>query len=101
MNFKRLDNARDVLNQYIKHYENKVKAIKGSGIKTKRGGNVVFFNDPKERIKKLELIVSEMLAGSTSVQMRNIGMTILDMLFRTSTINKTQHDRIYKNYFKS
>ena len=31
MDYKRIDNARAVLNQYIKHYENKVKMMKGSG----------------------------------------------------------------------
>ena len=41
MDYKRIDNARAVLNQYIKHYENKVKMMKGSGLK-KRGGNIVF-----------------------------------------------------------
>ena len=39
---KRIDNARAVLNQYIKHYENVVTPKKGSGLK-KRGGNIVFF----------------------------------------------------------
>ena len=33
MEYKRIDNARDVLNQYIKHYENKVKMMEGSGLK--------------------------------------------------------------------
>ena len=42
MEYKRINNARAVLNQYIKHYENKVKMMQGSGLK-KRGGNVVFF----------------------------------------------------------
>ena len=39
--FKILDNERAVVNQYIKHYANKVKTMEGSGIK-KRGGNIVF-----------------------------------------------------------
>ena len=39
--FKILDNERAVLNQYIKHYGNKVKTMEGSGLK-KRGGNIVF-----------------------------------------------------------
>ena len=79
------DNARAVLNQYIKHYENKVKMMKGSGLK-KRGGNIVFFNDVKQLLKKLELIVGEILAGNTSIEMRNTGVAILDMLLKTSKI---------------
>ena len=99
MDYKRIDNARAVLNQYIKHYENKVETIQGSGIK-KRGGNIVFFNDVKQLLKKLELIVGEILAGNTSIEMRNTGVAILDMLLKTSKINKAQHEKLYKTYFK-
>ena len=95
--YKRIDNARAVLNQYIKHYENKMK--EGSGLK-KRGGNIVFFNDVKQLLKKLELIVGEILAGNTSIEMRNTGVAILDMLLKTSKINKAQHEKLYKTYFK-
>ena len=99
MEYKRIDNARAVLNQYIKHYENKVKMMKGSGLK-KRDGNIVFFNDVKQLLKKLELIVGEILAGNTSIEMRNTGVAILDMLLKTSKINKAQHEKLYKTYFK-
>ena len=99
MDYKRIDNARAVLNQYIKHYENKVETIQGSGIK-KRGGNIVFFNDVKQLLKKLELIVGEISAGNTSIEMRNTGVAILDMLLKTSKINKAQHEKLYKTYFK-
>ena len=97
MDHKRIDNARAVLNQYIKHYENKLK--EGSGLK-KRGGNIVFFNDVKQLLKKLELIVGEISAGNTSIEMRNTGVAILDMLLKTSKINKAQHEKLYKTYFK-
>ena len=99
LDYKRIDNARAVLNQYIKHYENKVKTMEGSGLK-KRGGNIVFFNDVKQLLKKLELIVGEILAGNTSIEMRNTGVAILDMLLKTSKINKAQHEKLYKTYFK-
>ena len=99
MDYKRIDNARVVLNQFIKHYENKVKMMKGSGLK-KRGGNIVFFNDVKQLLKKLELIVGEILAGNTSIEMRNTGVAILDILLKTSNINKAQYEKLYKIYFK-
>ena len=99
LDYKRIDIARAVLNQYIKHYENKVEMIKGSGLK-KRGGNIVFFNDVKQLLKELELIVGEILAGNTSIEMRNTGVAILDMLLKTSKINKAQHEKLYKTYFK-
>ena len=99
---KRIDNARKTLNEYIKHYENKIETIKGSGIsrRKQKGGNVIFFNKPKELIKKLDLIVGEMLAGNTSIDMRNMGVSILDMLLKISTINRSQYDKLHKQYFK-
>ena len=96
---KRIDNARKTLNEYIKHYENKIETIKGSGRKKQKGGNVIFFNKPKELIKK-NLIVGEILAGNTSIDMRNMGVSILDMLLKISTINRSQYDKLYKQYFK-
>ena len=99
MDYKRIDNASAVLNQYIEHYGNKVKMMEGSGLK-KRGGNIVFFNDVKQLLKKLELIVGEISAGNTSIEMRNTGVAILDMLLKTTKINKAQHEKLYKTYFK-
>ena len=98
---KRIDNARAALKEYIKHYENKLETIKGSGIRRKRkGGNVIFFNKPKELIKKLDLIIGEILAGNTSIDMRNMGVSILDTLLKMTTINKSQYGKLYKQYFK-
>ena len=102
-NNKRIDNARVTLNEYIKHYNNKLTqfgtGIKGRGRK-KRGGNVMFFNDPKQLLKKLELIIGEIIAGNTSIQMRNMGVNILDTLLRMSTINRPQYTKLYNQYFK-
>ena len=97
---KRIDKARVNLNKFIKHYENKIETIKGSGRKKQKGGNVIFFNKPKELKKKLDLIVGEILAGNTSIDMRNMGVSILDMLLKISTINRSQYDKLYKQYFK-
>ena len=104
---KRIDNARIVLNEYIKNANNvkdDLETIKGSGIKGRgrkqRGGNVMFFNDPNQLLKKLELIIGEILAGNTSIKMRNMGVNILDTLFKIATINRSQYNKIYNNYFK-
>ena len=43
---KKIDNARVTLNAYINHYENKVKT-KGFRMRRKKGGNVIFYKDPK------------------------------------------------------
>ena len=105
MKNKRIDNARVVLNEYINHYNTKLKTMKGSGIKGRgrrqRGGNVVFFNDVKQLLKKLELIIGEVIAGNTSIQMRNTGVSILDMLLKMAKINRSQYNKLYNQYFKA
>ena len=101
---KRIDDARVVLNEYIKHYDTKLKTMKGSGIKSRRkqrGGNVVFFNDVKQLLNKLELIIGEVIAGNTSIQMRNTGVSILDMLLKMAKINRSQYNKLYNQYFKA
>ena len=41
---KRIDNARVTLDAYINHYENKVKTMKGSGIRKKsREVEILYF----------------------------------------------------------
>ena len=90
---KTLDNTRKVLNDYIKYHSGKLKSIKGSGLKS-----VVFLN-PKEALKKLELIVGSIGAGNNSIELRNTGVAILDILLRHFIINKRQYNKIYKNFF--
>ena len=101
---KQLDDARAALNEYINHHNTKLKTIKGSGIKGRRrkqrGGNVMFFNDVKQLLNKLELIIGEIIAGNTSIKMRNTGVSILDTLLRMSTINKPKYNKLYNQYFK-
>ena len=94
--------TRKVLNEYIKHNEKELKNIKGSGLrknKSKRGGQIQFFNNPAEMMKKLELIIASMAAGNNSIELRNTGVAILDILFKNSIINKPQYVKIMKNYF--
>ena len=102
----RIDKARTVLGDFINFYNNKLDEMqKGSGIRGRRrkqrGGNVMFFNDPKQLLKKLELIVGEIIAGNTSINMRNMGVNILDTLLRMSTINRPQYTKLYNQYFKA
>ena len=73
--------------------------MEGSGIK-KRGGNIIFYTNAKQLLKELELIIGEILGGNTSIKMRNTGVAILDILLKTTKINKAQHEKLYKTYFK-
>ena len=95
---KVIADTRKVLNDYINYNNQKLKNIKGYGLK-KRGGQVQFFNNPTEMIKKLELIIGSMVAGNNSIELRNTGVAILDILFKNSILNRLQYNKIYKNYF--
>ena len=51
-------------------------------------------------LQNLTLIIAEMEAGNTSIDMRNMGQTILDALLHSNHINKQQYQQLVKKYFK-
>ena len=98
---KIIKDTRKVLNEYISYNNQRLKTVKGSGLikKRTRGGRVQFFNNPAEMLKKLELIIGSMVAGNNSIELRNTGVALLDILFKNSILNKSQYTKIMKNYF--
>ena len=102
---KMISDVRKVLKDYINYNKQIHESITGSGLKRrkkgKRGGRIMFFNDPTEMMKKLELIIGSMLAGNNSTELRNTGVAILDILLRNSVLNRPQYNKLYKNYFST
>ena len=102
---KIISDTGKVLTDYIKNNEQKLESIKGSGLKKrkkgKKGGRIMFFNDPIEMMKKLDLIIGSILTGNNSVDLRNTGVGILDILLKKSFINRPQYNKLYKNYFST
>ena len=94
---KAIKDTGKVLNDYIKYNEQRLKNIKGSGLK--RGGQFQFFSNPTEMMKKLELIIGSISAGNNSIELRNTGVALLDILLRNSLLNRSQYNKIYRNYF--
>ena len=50
-------------------------------------------------LQTLTLIIAEMEAGNTSIDIRNMGQTILDALLRSKHINKQQYQQLMNKYF--
>ena len=88
----------------MKHYESQLYSIKGSGLRRgprgQRGRGAYLFNDAKEMLQKLTLIIAEMEAGNTSLEMRNMGQTILDALLHANHLNKVQYRKLVKKIFR-
>ena len=99
MRKKVIKDTRKVLNEYIDYNDQQLKNIKGSGLKKKRGAQVMFFNNPTEMMQKLELVIGSMAAGNNSIELRNTGVALLDILLRNSLLNRSQYNKIYRNYF--
>ena len=95
----RIDRSFKVLNDYIKYYQQKSTKM-GSGMRRKKGGSIRFFSNPKELLKKLEVIIGSILAGNTNREIRNTGVEILDLLLKEGVINRSHHEKLFKNYFK-
>ena len=94
------DKQQKNIKDYMKHYQSKLKSIKGSGLQRgQRGKGAYFFNDAKEMLQKLTLIIAEMEAGNISIKMTNMGQTILDALLHANHINKQQYGQLVKKYF--
>ena len=98
--FKNVGKLEKNIADYKEHYKSLLNRITGSGVRRgQRGKGAYFFNDAKEMLQKLTLIIAEMEAGNTSIKMRNMGQTILDALLHAKHLNKQQYGQLVKKYF--
>ena len=77
--------------------ENKKRSKKFKNI-IKGGCIPTFYNDPKDLLSLLELIIGMIDAGNDNSKMKNRGMAILVELLKLGAISKDQHEKIYKGY---
>lgn len=94
-----VDEALFELKKYINFYKARKDTISSKGIKVKKGRGAYIFNNAKEMLQKLTLIIAEIEAGNTSIKMRNMGQSILDALLRSKHMNKHQYQQLVKKYF--
>ena len=87
--YENVSQLEKVFKDFREYHQKEMKKFIGKGIQ--KGAGVYFYNDAKELLQKLTLIIGEMEAGNTSIQMRNTGQSILDTLLRTKAINKAQY----------
>jgi len=75
--------------------------MKGKGMQKGRQmeRRVYFYNDAKELLQKLTLIIGVIEAGNTSIEMRNTGQSIFDALLRSKAMNKGQYQKLVQKYF--
>ena len=77
--------------------ENKKRSKKFKNII--EGGCIpTFYNDPKDLLSLLELIIGSINAGNDNSKMKNRGMAILDELLKLGAISKDQHEKLYIGY---
>ena len=77
--------------------ENKKRSKKFKNI-IKGGCIPAFYNDPKDLLSLLELIIGSIDAGNDNSKMKNRGMAILDELLKHGAISKDQHEKLYIGY---
>ena len=61
------------LREYNDYYKERLKTMKGS---CQKGRGVLFYSEPDELLKTLELIIGGITAGNTSGQVQNTGVSI-------------------------
>ena len=81
----------------ISGLENKKRCKKIKNI-IKGGCIPTFYNDPKNLLRLLELIIGSLDAGNDNNDRENRGMTILDLLLKLGAISKDQHEKLYIGY---
>ena len=89
-----------LININLKANQSKVTEAREGGGRGQRGRGVYFYNNAKELLQKLTLIIGEMEAGNNSIEMRNTGQSILDALLRSKAMNKAQYQKLVKKHFK-
>ena len=91
-------NLSKVVFKTLTGFENKKRSKKFKNI-IKDGCIPTFYNDPKDLLSLLELIIGSIYAGNNNTKMKSRQMAILDELLKLGAISKDQHEKLYIGYF--
>ena len=70
---------------------------KSSG-KTKKIGGSIYYTNPEQLVKRLELLTGSLNAGNTSIQLKNEIYDIIDHLLKLKILTKDKHNAFIKIY---
>ena len=84
--------------QYVWNMIIAVAFLKTNAIEICKVNYPTFYNDPKDLLSLLELIIGSIDAGNDNSKIKNRGMAILDELLKLGAISKDQHEKLYIGY---
>ena len=68
-----------------------------SSKKSKLGG-AIYFTNPEQMVKRLELLIGSLNAGNSSIQLKNELYDIIDHLLKLKILTKDKHNAFIKKY---
>ena len=92
INALRIFNDLNTLANMPKHRSSAKSRMVGSG--------VTYYNEPKELLDRMKILIGSMAAGNNSPVLRNDLSLINDELLKIQAIDKTLHDKFHKKYLQ-
>ena len=92
MNAVKIFNDRNMLSNIPPH--------KSSGKSRMVGSSVIFYQDPKQLVDRMKILIGSMAAGNNSPVLRHDLSQINDELLKIGAIDRVAHEKFYNKYLK-